>query len=79
MDLAEEKVRPQLEGRFNSQTWRQAEDSGTTGDYMASCVAAGVAVCAAFGTQLSGPWGAAVTGALGTFVSWRLCDQSRAW
>ena len=73
------KIKPMLESRFNAGSWAQAEASGTGTEYMASCVAAGVAACSILGTELGGPWGAAMTGAIGTFVSFRICEQSRTW
>ncbi len=79
LDFARDKIKPHLEGRFNSRTWMRAQIEGKEEEYMLNCVAAGVAVCGALGTELSGPWGGAVTGGLGTFVSWRLCKQSQAW
>lgn len=79
VDFARDKVKPMLEGRFNAGTWAQAEESGHQMEYMASCVAAGVAACSILGTELGGPWGAAATGAIGTFVSFRICEQSRTW
>jgi hypothetical protein len=73
------KIKPMLQGTFNSGTWAHAENTGTTGDYMASCVAAGVSACAILGAELAGPWGPAIGGSIGTFVSFRVCEQSRSW
>jgi hypothetical protein len=73
------KIRPYLESRFNAGTWAQAQANGGETDYMASCVAAGVSACTLAGTELGGPWGAAMSGAIGTFVSFRVCEQSRSW
>lgn len=79
VDAATPKLRPHLERRWNRHTWQHAEATGGADEYMATCVAAGVAVAAASGTELGGPWGGAVSGGLGTFVSWRICDQSKKW
>jgi hypothetical protein len=79
VDYASGKLKPILQGRFNAGTWAQAEASGTGTEYMASCVAAGVAGATILGTELGGPWGSAMSGAIGTFVSFRICEQSRAW
>lgn len=79
VDAVRGKVKPLLEGRFNAGTWGQAQTNGTTDDYMQSCVAAGVSACAILGTEVGGPWGAVMSGAIGTFVSFRICDQSKSW
>ena len=79
VDYARDRIKPMLEGNFNAGTWANAEASGKQTEYMASCVAAGVAACSILGTELGGPWGAAATGAIGTFVSFRICEQSRSW
>jgi hypothetical protein len=79
VDFASGKLKPMLQGRFNAGSWAQAETSGTQPEYMASCVAAGVAASTILGTELGGPWGSAMSGAIGTFVSFRICEQSRTW
>lgn len=79
VDYASDKLKPMLQGRFNAGSWAQAEASGTGTEYMASCVAAGVAAATILGTELGGPWGSAMSGAVGTFVSFRICEQSRSW
>jgi hypothetical protein len=79
VDFASGKLKPMLEDRFNSGTWASAEASGNGTEYMASCVAAGVAGATILGTELGGPWGSAMSGAIGTFVSFRVCEQSRTW
>jgi len=78
-DYAADKIKPMLEDRFNARSWAHAEATGTQNDYMASCVAAGVAACSILGSELGGPWGGALSGAIGTFVSFRVCEQSRTW
>jgi len=79
VNFAEPKVRPLLEGKFNHNTWAAAQANGSTDQYEASCVAAGVTAFGVLGAELGGPWGGALTGAVGTFVSFRLCDQSKSW
>lgn len=79
VDFASGKIKPMLQGQFNAGTWSAAQQNGTTNDYMASCVAAGVAACSILGTELGGPWGSALSGAIGTFVSFRICEQSQSW
>jgi hypothetical protein len=79
VDFASGKLKPMLEGRFNAGSWAAAETNGTQPEYMASCVAAGVAASTILGTELGGPWGSAMSGAIGTFVSFRICEQSRTW
>jgi hypothetical protein len=79
VNFASGKLKPMLEDRFNSETWASAEASGNGTEYMASCVAAGVAAATILGTELGGPWGSAMSGAIGTFVSFRICEQSRTW
>lgn len=77
--LTQDKIKPMLQGTFNSGTWAAAQENGTTNDYMASCVAAGVSAAAIAGAELAGPWGPAIGGSIGTFVSFRICEQSRSW
>jgi hypothetical protein len=79
VDFAKDKMKPILRDRFNAGTWANAEGSGQQQEYMASCVAAGVSAAAILGTELGGPWGSAMGGAIGTFVSFRICEQSRTW
>lgn len=79
VDAVKGKIKPFLQDRFNAASWSHAQNTGTENDYMASCVAAGVSACAILGTEVGGPWGAVMSGAIGTFVSFRICEQSRAW
>jgi len=79
VSFATPKVRPFLEGKFNHNTWAAAQSNGSTDQYQASCVAAGVAAFGALGAELGGVWGGVMSGAVGTFVSFRVCDQSKAW
>ena len=76
---ASEKIKPLLKPNFNHVTWAAAQTTDTTDQYTQTCVAAGIAACGALGAELGGPWGGVVSGALGTFVSFRVCDQSKTW
>jgi hypothetical protein len=73
------EVKSHLEPHFNSETWETAVENGETQEYLAKCEAAGVAICAAIGAEVGGPWGAAMGGAVGVFISYQLCRQSRSW
>lgn len=75
----EGEVRAVLEPNFNQRTYEDAEKEGRQKEYMAKCEAAGIAICAALGAKYGGVWGAALSGAAGTFISWRLCEQSMRW
>jgi hypothetical protein len=79
VDYAEPRMKPFLIGEFNAEKWKMAEENGTTDVYMAYCTAAGIGACSALGAELGGPWGAALSGSIGTFVSWKVCDQSKKW
>ena len=73
------QIKDSLKGSFNAQTYAKAVDDGEEAEYLALCQTAGVSVCVALGASYGGPWGAALSGAAGTFISYRLCHQSRAW
>ena len=72
-------MRPIMEGQFNGGSWAAAVNSGSEGDYTASCVAAGVAAAGAVGLQVGGSWGGVIGGTGGVFVAQRVCEQSHAW
>ena len=79
VNFAAPRMKVLMQAQFNHNTWAASQGNGSTDQYQASCVAAGVAACGALGAELGGPWGGVVAGAVGTFVSFRVCDQSKAW
>lgn len=72
-------VKPMLQDQFNAETYRKAEVSDETAQYMVQCTAAATASCAVVGSQFTGPWGAVIGGAGGAFVSTQICQQSTKW
>ncbi len=79
VDFFAARVKPIMQGEFNASVWQQAVVDGTEDRYLALCMAAGISACSAVGAQVGGPWGAVISGAGGTFVSYRICEQSKSW